>query len=195
MLPVLNLVRPSPRGARLAALLLLLSLVLLASPMVPAGAQTTTPTPTPAFSPGDLVTASGSFSFDNSTSRDTFRFTLGPTTVAERRVQGAITGTMQGSVDTSEKIVSRDPGILTTNYTFKSTQVCTCTVNGKRGVFTLSLEGYGDANAFYGTYEVFGTGSGELTMLRGFGTLQGHPASNPSSPVPNQYRGAFFFGQ
>jgi hypothetical protein len=187
MLPVLNLVRPRVRSLRLAALLLLL-LVLVAIPMGPVGAQQVPP-----FAITETIPASGTFAFDDSTSRDTFRFTFGPTTVAERRVLGTISGTMQGATDTKEKIVSRDPSFLAFNYTFQVTQICTCTVAGRRGSFTLSLEGYGDANAYYGTFEVIGVGGGELARLRGFGNLQGHPASNPRSPVPYEYRGVFFF--
>ena len=123
MLPVLDLVRPWVRSLRLAALLLLL-LVLLASPIGPAGAQTGLPP----FTITETIPASGTFAFDDSTSRDTFRYTLGPTTVAERRVLGSISGTMQGATDTKEKIVSRDPSFLAFNYTFQVTQICTCTV-------------------------------------------------------------------
>jgi hypothetical protein len=187
MLSFVSRVRPSAGGARLGVLALLL--LALALPLVPAGAQA------PPVTINQTIPASGSFEFDNSTSRFTYGFTFGPTFIGERRVQGTISGTMAGTVDTSEKVVSRDPSLLLTNYTFKSTQICTCTVAGRRGVFTLSLEGHGDDVSFSGTYEVVGRGSGDLANLRGFGTLVGHPATTFNSPVQNGYSGVFFFVQ
>jgi hypothetical protein len=176
--------RAGARRARLAALLLLLLPFLL--PTTQTGAQATL---------GPTIQASGSWAFDASTSKFTYSYIFGPTFIGERRVQGVIRGTMAGPIDTSEKVVSRDPSLLLTNYTFKSTQICTCTVAGRTGVITLSLEGHGDENIFRGTYEVIGAGTGELANLRGFGTLVGSPLTGTDPTVTNQYTGFFFFVQ
>ena len=146
------------RPVRTPALALLLSLLLLGSPLPGSVAQAGPPIP-----------ASGSFTVVSTT--PTSVRSAGGNTITTLETTLAITGTLSGTIELQERLVTHATGKLNLHDegTFAGT------VNGRSGTLRIVANATGDLSAYRGGFTILG-GTGGLAGLRGHVTVAGVPA-------------------
>jgi hypothetical protein len=146
------------RPVRTSAIALLLSLLLLGTPLPGSVAQAGPPIP-----------ASGSFTVASTT--PTGVRSAGGNTVTTFETTLAITGTLSGTIVLQERLVTHANGRL--NLHDEGT--FTGTVDGRSGTLRIVANAVGDLSAYRGEFTILG-GTGGLAGLRGHVAVAGIPA-------------------